>query len=112
MLGDDTVRRNIIELVEPDAIYFMKGFYSLTHCEQKIITFLLGQEDKTYFGTFASLGVDMGEKWSYNCVVSPAMNHLEKEGIVIQHAPSKWYHRRIELCEEWIERLVEIGKRV
>ena len=105
------MRKNIIELVEPDAISFMKGFYSLTHCEQKIITFLLGQEEKSYFGTNASLSKEMGEKWSYNCVISTSIVHLEEEGIVITHVPSKWYNRRIELSESWIESLVKLGEK-
>lgn len=108
--GVSNIANHIIELVEPDAVNFMKGFQSLSQCEKKIVTYLLSQDGKKFFGTNVELCDELGNKYSYNSEVSLALKRLNDIQVIVLHEPVKWYNREVELSENWINALVQIGE--
>ncbi len=101
---------SFVEMSENEAVDFMKGFQKLTASEKKIITFLLSKPDHAYTGTFTEIAQLLGTKNSYASEMSRAMGRVSEKGIVTIHEPIKWYTRRIELSEEWRDKLIAFGK--
>lgn len=101
---------SFVEMNENEAIDFMKGFQKLTEGEKKIITFLLTMQDHAYTGTLTDIAQIVGTKNSYASEISRAMGRVSEKGIVTIHEPIKWYIRKIELSEDWRDKLIAFGK--
>lgn len=101
---------SFVEMSENEAVDFMKGLQKLTSSEKKIITFLLSKPDHAYTGTFTEIAQIIGTKYSYSSEISRAMGRVSERGIVTIHEPLKWYIRKIELSEDWRDKLIALGK--
>ena len=99
----------INNLSSEEAYLFMLGYSQLTKAEQKVIIFLHEQK-YIYKGTYSSLCKDMGYEDSYTSEVNRACHRLESRNLLEIAEPKAWYFREIYLVDDWVSKMITIGK--
>ena len=104
-------RMYINTLSSEDAYLFMLGYSDLTKAEQNIIIYLHEKQYK-YDGTYSSLCKDMQYDDSYVSEISRACHRLSAKQIIEISEPKAWYYREIYLNNDWVEKVIAIGKEI
>ena len=99
-------------LTPEQALQFMTGWMNLTKCEQNILLLLLAQPNREFTGTNTDMIDILGDKdykKSYASAVSNSLANLDKLNLITLQV-EYWYVRTIKLDNDWINKLVNLGK--
>ena len=99
-------------LTPSEAMQFMSGWMTLTKCEQNILLLLLASHDHEFTGTNTEMIQKLGDKdykKSYASAVSNSVINLDRLNL-INIQVEYWYVRTIKLDENWMKKIIKIGK--
>ncbi len=102
-----------LNLLTPlEAMQFMSGWMTLTKCEQNILLLLLASRDHEFTGTNTEMIQKLGDKdykKSYASAVSNSVINLDRLNLITIQV-EYWYVRTIKLDENWMKKIIKIGK--